>query len=57
MGLDFVEKSPDYFVRTLEVALGKAVGDEFLVSRWNIGHVVACSDDLSLVRRVLDVVL
>ena len=54
--LDFVEKGSDDVFGALEVGLRKRLCNEFLVSRWYVGHVVAGCNYLSLVGRVLDVV-
>jgi len=55
--LDFVEKGSDDVLWALEVGLGERLGDKLLVSRWDVGHVVASCNNLGLVRRVLDVML
>ena len=56
MVLDFVEKGSDDVFWALEVGLGKRLGNEFLVSRRHVRHVIAGFNYLSLVGRVLDVV-
>jgi hypothetical protein len=55
--LDFVEKGLYDVFWALVVTLRERLGDEVLVDRWDVRHVVAGCDDLCLVRRVLDVVL